>query len=480
MSVLESLPVSTSAHEPTNPTDNPSTDSAARLRALPSVDRVLADPALHDAIDSLPRPEVADAVRSVMQRSRSLLVRGADAPVEAEAIARGAAQALSHRLQPSLRHVINATGVVIHTNLGRAPVSDATELAMASAAAGYSNLEYDLPSGLRGARSDHLDSLLRSATGAEAGFAVNNNAAALYFALNAHCTNREVIVSRGQAVEIGGGFRIPDVLRLSGARLVEVGTTNRSRASDYADAVSERTAAILRVHTSNFRILGFTEEPSLEELRQVADQAGIMLIDDVGSGCLLDTRQFGLTYEPRPQDSIEAGADIVMFSGDKLLGGPQAGIIVGRRQAIDPLKRHPLMRVLRLDKAAIAGLAATLQHYVSQEALEAIPVWRMIAAQMDELHARASRWRNALGAGQLELSESPIGGGSLPAETRETCIWSLAHPHPTQAARLLRENDPPIIARVENDRLVLDPRTVLPGEDEHIVAALRKLVGAAS
>ncbi len=452
----------------------------ARLRALPSVDQVLTDPALRDTVDLLPRAEVTDAVRSVIQRSRALLVRGEDASVDVGELAELAAQSLRGRLQPSLRRVINATGVVVHTNLGRAPVSDTTELAMSSVATGYSNLEFDLNSGLRGSRADHLDGLLRSATGAETGIAVNNNAAALYFALNAHCSGREVIVSRGQAVEIGGGFRIPDVLRMSGARLVEVGTTNRSHASDYADAVTEDTAAILRVHSSNFRIVGFTAEPSLHELRQVADQAGVMLIDDVGSGCLLDTRQFDLAYEPRPQDSIDAGADLVLFSGDKLLGGPQAGIIVGSRQAIDPLRRHPLMRVLRPDKAAIAGLGATLQHYVSGEALDAIPVWRMIAADMDELHERATRWRNAVGAGNLEPSESPIGGGSLPAETRPTCVWSLADSHPTRLARLLRESDPPIVARVEHDRLVLDPRTVLPDEDEYVIEALRRMVGAAS
>lgn len=468
--------MSTSAHEPHDPTTGP----VGRLRELPSVDSVLADPALRDAIDLLPRDEVTEAVRSVVQRSRALLVRGGDAPVDVGDIAELAARSLGSRLQPSLRRVINATGVVVHTNLGRAPVSDATELAMSSVATGYSNLEFDLSSGRRGSRTDHLDGLLCSATGAETGIAVNNNAAALYFALNAHCSGREVMVSRGQSVEIGGGFRIPDVLRMSGARLVDVGTTNRSHASDYADAITENTAAILRVHSSNFRIVGFTAEPSLQELRQVADQAGVMLIDDVGSGCLLDTRQFGLAYEPRPQESVDAGADLVLFSGDKLLGGPQAGLIVGSRQAIDPLRRHPLMRVLRPDKAAIAGLAATLQHYVSGEALDAIPVWRMIAAEMDELHARAVRWRDAVGAGNLELSESPIGGGSLPTETRVTCVWSLADPHPSKLARLLRENDPPLIARVENDSLVLDPRTVLPSEDDFVIDALRRLVGAAS
>ncbi len=468
--------MSNTAHQPT--------DRAARLRALPSVDRVLAQPPLADALDRLPRADVTDAVRQAIEDARTALIADRDDPIDAAELARLAADSLTALLRPSLRPVINATGVVIHTNLGRAPVSEAAELAMSRAASGYSNLEYELDAGSRGSRSDHLESLLRAVSGAEAGIAVNNNAAALYFVLNAHgaahAPVNEVIVSRGQAVEIGGGFRIPDVLRQSGARLVEVGATNRTRARDYADAVGERTAAILRVHSSNFRMVGFTEEPSVAELRQVADEAGVLLIDDVGSGCLLDTRQFGLSYEPRPQDSVSAGADLVLFSGDKLLGGPQAGLIVGTRESIDPLRRHPLMRALRLDKAAIAGLAATLHHYVGGEAVEEVPIWRMIAAEVEDLHARAGSWRDALGAGELEPAESPIGGGSLPGETRPTCVWSLANPHPSEAARQLRLNDPPIVARVERDRLVLDPRTVLPGQDADVIDALRGVIGAAS
>ncbi len=492
---------------------------ADRLRLLPGVDRLLAEPALVELLNLLPRETVVDAARAAIARSRAALLDGVDssmldapvgapgdapvdAPDDARQIAADVADALRARLRPSLRRVINATGVVLHTNLGRAPVSDAAQRAMAAVAAGYSNLEYDLERGRRGSRADHLDALLASVTGAETGIAVNNNAAALYLALSAHCGRRparprslagdmrpaspmrpmrdardvrDVIVSRGQAVEIGGGFRIPDVLRSAGARLVEVGTTNRTRAADYADALTDRTAAILRVHSSNFRIIGFASEPALDELRRVADRAGALLIDDVGSGCLLDTRQFGLRYEPRPQDSIAAGADLVMFSGDKLLGGPQAGIIVGRRAAVEPLRAHPLMRVLRPDKAAIAGLAATLRHYFVGEAVEAVPVWRMIAADESELRHRAARWRDALGAGRLDTAESPIGGGSLPGEARPTTVWSLPHPHPSRAAAALRRGEPPIIARVERDRLVLDPRAVLPDQDEQVIAALSRL-----
>ena len=460
---------------------NERADLSDRLRSLPSVDRVLSESALHEAHGRWPRQQVVEAVRAQIDLARSQIRNGGEASIAAVDIADSAWRALEAGLRPSLRRVINATGVVIHTNLGRAPVSEAAARAMSEAAGGYSNLEYDLDRGERGSRANHLESLLQALTGAEAGIAVNNNAAALYLTMAAYCHGREVIVSRGQAVEIGGGFRIPDVLRDAGATLVEVGTTNRTRASDYAAAMSRDTAAILRVHSSNFRIVGFTEEPSLAELREVAEQNAnwvpTLLIDDVGSGCLLDTREFGLAYEPRPQDSIEAGADLVLFSGDKLLGGPQAGLLVGKRAAVDRLRSHPLMRVLRPDKAAIAGLSATLQHYLLGEAVEAVPVWRMIAAQPEDLRKRAEMWRSSVGAGEVESSDSAIGGGSLPAETRPTFAWTLDHPRPTEAARALRERETPVIARVEHDRLILDPRTVLPDEDSAVIEALRQLVG---
>ncbi|MCY3571391.1 MAG: L-seryl-tRNA(Sec) selenium transferase [Chloroflexi bacterium] len=463
-----------------NPSDTPS-DLSHKLRSLPSVDRVLSEPALSAALEQWPRSQVVDAVRAELDSARALLGNGAATALAPADIAESARHALNGQLQPSLRRVINATGVIIHTNLGRAPVSEAAARAMSEAAAGYSNLEYDLDAGERGSRANHLESLLQSLTGAEAGVAVNNNAAALYFVMAAFCASREVLVSRGQAVEIGGGFRIPDVLRDAGATLVEVGTTNRTRASDYAAVMHSDTAAILRVHSSNFRIVGFTEEPSLAELRKVTDRntRGLptLLIDDVGSGCLLDTRQFGLAYEPRPQDSIDAGADLVLFSGDKLLGGPQAGLIIGKQAAVNRLRSHPLMRVLRLDKAAIAGLSVTLQHYLLGEAVETVPIWRMIAADAEQLRERAEQWRAAIGVGEIEPSASAIGGGSLPAETRPTFVWTLTHQHPTNAARQLRDRAVPIITRVEHDRLVLDPRTVLPGEDAEVIAALQQLAG---
>ena len=447
----------------------------AALRSLPSVDSVLAQPALEPALAAMPRAVVVDAVRAEIAEARRVLRNGAPpaaAPPAAE-VASAAAGVLRAAAERPLRPVINATGVVVHTNLGRAPLSDAALQAVSEISAGYSNLEYDLESGTRGSRLRHVDWLLRSLTGAQASLVVNNNAAALLLALSAHARNREVIVSRGQAVEIGGGFRIPDVLRQSGARLVEVGTTNRTRVSDYADAATPETAAILRVHTSNFRIVGFTESPTLQELRAAADQSGSLLIDDIGSGCLLDTAKYGLAPEPTPQDSIAAGSDLVMFSGDKLLGGPQAGIIVGRESAIAPLRNHPLMRVLRPDKAALAGLIATLEAYLAGTAEQDIPVWRMIAADPEEIAQRAVNWASAAELGEIYPDQSPIGGGSLPGETRPTHCWSPKHIDPLAAAAALRDCDPAIIARVHRGRLFLDPRTVLPGQDAHLISTVR-------
>ncbi len=458
-------------------------DLSAALRQLPSVDRLLSDPALSELRARLPHDLCVAAVRDALAQARAEIQAGRNPVPTAETLARQTAATLERRYGRSLRSVVNATGVVIHTNLGRAPLSQAATQAMTQAAAAYSNLEFELSTGTRGSRATHLDSLLTAATGAEAGIAVNNNAAALYFVMSVFAAGRDLIVSRGQAVEIGGGFRIPDVIRQSGARLVEVGTTNRTRAQDYRDALSDETAALLRVHSSNFRIIGFVEETTVAELRAVADDhetqtaSPPLLIDDVGSGCLLDTRNYGLAYEPRPQDSVAAGADLVLFSGDKLLGGPQAGIIVGRESAIAPLRRHPLMRALRPDKTTIAGLAATLEHYLAGEAETQIPIWQMIAAEPATLRKRAESWQATLGAGQVSQSESAIGGGSLPGETRPTWVWSIRREHPSKFAEALRRSNPPVIARVTDDQILLDPRTVLPGQDQLVIAALRAALG---
>ena len=322
--------------------------------------------------------------------------------------------------------------------------------------------------------------------------AVNNNAAAVLLALSALATGqaaletgREVVISRSQLVEIGGGFRIPDVMAQSGCRLAEVGTTNRTYLRDYEAAITEDTAALMRVHSSNFKIVGFTASVTLEELAQLARDRGLVLIDDLGSGCLLDTTQFGLPPEPTPRDSIAAGADIALFSGDKLLGGPQAGIIAGKREAVEKLRRHPLARALRMDKASIAALAATFNHYLKDEALEKIPVWRMIATPLDAVARRAKRWARAAGDGAPSDSvniidgRSLIGGGSLPEEGLPTKLLAIRGEADTLARRL-REHETPVIARIERDTVLLDPRTVHPREDKIVVAALRAALDEAT
>jgi L-seryl-tRNA(Ser) seleniumtransferase len=437
-------------------------------RALPSVDRLLAHPRVAGLVGTHARPAVADAARRALAAARA--ARRVPSPDD---LAHATLVELRQAERPSLRTLVNATGVIIQTNLGRAPVSDEAARAMAEIASGYSNLEYELDAGARGSRVVHLESLLRDVTGAEAGLAVNNNASAILLALTALARGREVVIARGQLVEIGGGFRVPDVMVQSGASLVEVGTTNRTYARDYVDAITPATAALLRVHASNFRVVGFTHEATLAELSRVAHDRDLPLIDDLGSGSLLDTAAYGLAHEPTVQESIDAGADVVCFSGDKLIGGPQAGILVGRKSAVDALKRHPLARAVRLDKASIAGLEATLRHYVRGQATEKVPVWRMIAAPIDALAARAEAWRAALvGAGidaEVVDARSAVGGGSLPGETLPTRALAVtAGDSADGLARRLRLADPPLVARIERDRVIVDPRTVFPEQDQTV------------
>jgi L-seryl-tRNA(Ser) seleniumtransferase len=444
-------------------------------RSLPSVDRVLSEPALA-ALEGVPRELLAEFVREAIARARQLAGEGRPPP-DAAALAAAVARTAAALQQGTLTPAINATGVIIHTNLGRAPLSRATRAAMEAVSRGYSNLEFDLDSGERGSRFSHLDGLLQRVTGAQAGIAVNNNASAALLALTALAAGREVIISRSQAVEIGGGFRIPDVMRQSGARLVEVGTTNRTYLRDFAEAIGPDTAAILRVHSSNFRIIGFTAFPDLTELAALAHDRGVLLLDDVGSGCLLPVEPYGLAHEPTVQESVAGGADVTFFSGDKLLGGPQAGVVVGRRELVQRLRGHPLARAVRMDKASIAGLAATLLHYLRGEALAEIPVWRMIATPLGSLEERASAWAEALGPGATTApGRSVVGGGSLPEETLPTVLLALRPRSPSEAAARLRRHQPPVVSRIERDRLLLDPRTVAPDEDSALVEAVRACV----
>jgi L-seryl-tRNA(Ser) seleniumtransferase len=331
-------------------------------------------------------------------------------------------------------------------------------------AAGYSNLEYDLEAGSRGSRYLHVEALLCHLTGAEAALVVNNNAGAVFLVLAALAKGREVIVSRGQLVEIGGGFRIPDVMRQSGARLVEVGTTNRTHPKDFREAWSAKTGLLLRVHSSNFKQIGFTAEVTLEQMVALCHEMGVPVLDDLGSGSLLDTTRYGLAPEPMVQQSVAAGADLTTFSGDKLLGGPQAGVIVGREELVAKLRRHPLVRALRVDKGTLAALQATLLHYLRGEAEQEVPVWRMIALPLEMLSARAAAWAaemHSLGISATVVpAASTVGGGSLPGETLPTRALALSHPFPNKLAAALRSGDPPVIVRISEGRVLLDPRTV--------------------
>jgi L-seryl-tRNA(Ser) seleniumtransferase len=374
--------------------------------------------------------------------------------------------------------VINATGVILHTNLGRAPLSAAALQAVQQVSLGYSNLEFDLEGGKRGSRLIHAEALLVRLTGAEAALVVNNNAGAVLLALSALAARRAVVIARSQLVEIGGGFRVPDVMKQSRARLLEVGATNRVHLSDYESALEEKPALFLRAHRSNFRILGFTSEPGLDEIAQVAHGAGLPLVDDLGSGSLLDTARYGLGHEPMVQESLSAGADLVCFSGDKLLGGPQAGILVGKASLVARLRKHPLARALRADKLCLAALNATLLHYLKDEAEREIPIWRMIALKPEQIKARAEGWVTALGRGEVIPGESTVGGGSLPGETLPTWLLALDLPSPNRTLARLRRCNPPIIARTQDDRVVLDPRTVLGEQESSILFELEKVMGS--
>ncbi|MEJ5202638.1 MAG: L-seryl-tRNA(Sec) selenium transferase, partial [Anaerolineales bacterium] len=388
-----------------------------------------------------------------------------------------AEQKLEAWLELTLVPVINATGVILHTNLGRAPLSRSALQAIRGMSAGYCSLEYRLNTGQRGERSEHVETLIKMLTGAEAALVVNNNAGAILLALSALARRRQVIVSRTQLVAIGGGFRVPEIMRQSGARLVEVGTTNQVRLEDYKEALRDSTALLLHVHHSNFKIIGFMEEPSLSDLVELGKRYEIPVIDDLGSGALLDTARFGLAHEPMVQESLAAGAELVCFSGDKLLGGPQSGILVGRAELIQKIKRHPLARPLRADKLCLAALSATLLHYLKDEAEREIPVWQMITATPEELKARATHWKNILQAGEVIPGESTIGGGSLPGETLPTFLLALSVSHPALFLKRLREVKPPIIARILDNRVVLDPRTVTPDQEGALLVGLQNALG---
>ena len=452
------------------------------LRQLPSVEALLQSAGADGLTERYGRAALTDALRDTLADLRARIQAGEAADSDAQAVLDATAVRLHTDFMPSLRPVINATGIILHTNLGRAPLSDAALAAVQAVGSGYSTLEYDLTSGKRGSRLVHAETLICAVTGAEAALVVNNNAAALVLLLSALARGKGVILSRGQLVEIGGGFRVPEVMEQSGAVLIEVGTTNRTRPADYERAVIAHAGSatppvmLMRAHASNFKQIGFTESASIEELAEIAHRHQLLLVDDIGSGALLDTAPFGLDPEPKVQDSLQAGADLVAFSGDKLLGGPQAGILAGKRALIDQLKRHPLARALRADKLCLAALTATLDHYRRGEAIEQVPVWRMIAMPLAEIEARARAWADALGAdANVIASKSMVGGGSLPGAALPSSVLALTTDNADEMAGRLRAADKPVIARIHEGRLLFDPRTVLPNQDQALLAAVREV-----
>ncbi len=453
------------------------------LRELPSVEQLLQ---AHDAqalIETYGRPATLEAIRTTLGEIRAQHTAQDSLP-QRQGILSLAKEKLAQWNKPTLVAVINASGVVLHTNLGRAPLSQAAVAALQAVASGYSTLEYDLEQGKRGSRLVHAENLLVRITGAESAMVVNNNAAAVLLALMALARRKRVIISRTQLVEIGGGFRVPEVMSQSGARLVEVGATNRVHLSDYEEALQEPAAMVLHAHHSNFKIIGFTSEPELADVASAAHRQGALMVDDLGSGALIDTACYGLGHEPTVQESLAAGADLVCFSGDKLLGGPQAGIIAGRSELVAKLKRHPLARALRADKLCLAALSATLLHYLKGDAEKQVPVWRMISAAVPSLNERARIWQASLEELPVETAVIPglstVGGGSLPGETLPTVLLALRINRPDRFLARLRKASPPVIARVEDDQVVLDPRTVLPEQDEVLLAALRGVLAPQS
>jgi L-seryl-tRNA(Ser) seleniumtransferase len=456
------------------------------LRRLPAVAAVLEDEALQESVRARGHDAVVRAVRAAIEEARGGLLAGKELSADAASLALRSLKLLEED-RPRLRPVLNATGILLHTGLGRAPLAQEAIAAVVSVAGGYCNLELDLDEGQRGRRTTCVERLLCELTGAEAATAVNNNAGATVLALRALASGKEVIVSRGQLVEIGGGFRLPEILELSGARLREVGTTNKTRLQDYQRAIGPLTGAILRVHRSNFRIVGFTEEPELVELARLALDHGLFAIDDVGSGAIEPGLPAGVGDEPTVKDGLAAGADVVMFSGDKLLGGPQSGIIVGRRDAIRRIETDPLFRALRLDKMTLAALEATLRLMSDpRRATARIPLWRMAAQEESALARRASTLASAIQAlpgvsATVVPAESFLGGGSAPLQAIPTSAVAIAAPFPppfdseTALARALRRGDPPVIARIQNGQVLLDLRTIPEERDPDVLDAVLKV-----
>ncbi len=442
------------------------------LRALPSVNKVLEQPQVQALIGHYGRDLVTDQIRKLQESIRQSQAKlTPDLPFILDELENLLGQFDTIRTQK----LINATGVILHTNLGRAPLCRAALEAITTQVSSYQTLEFDLESGKRGHRGEAAETLLTHLSSAQAALVVNNNASAMLLTLTALLKNKPVAISRSEMVEIGGGFRMPEVFRQSGAKLMEVGTTNRVRLSDYQEAINEGAKALLAVHPSNYKITGFTESPALDEITALAKSAGIFSIYDLGSGALLDTSQFGLAHEPTVQEALAAGFDLVCFSGDKLLGGPQSGIVLGRADLVTKLKKHQLMRPLRADKLCLVALEATLRQYLYGRAPTEIPVWQMLSRSELSICKQAKYLQSQLGVGELIPGFSTVGGGSLPGETLPTTLLSFSS-MPQRMLKLLRQANPAVIGRIENDRLLIDPRTIQPDEEEALLLALQKVL----
>jgi L-seryl-tRNA(Ser) seleniumtransferase len=449
-----------------------------KLRGLPSVEQLLQTHLAAELIASFGRPLTLQAIRQSLEIVRKRASKASDTTLPSrEGLLDQAAALLQEWTTPRLMTVINATGVILHTNLGRAPLCANAITAMEAASRSYANLEFDLRTGKRGSRMVHVEKLLQQLTGAEAAMVVNNNAAAVLLVLSALASRKRVVIPRSQLVEIGGGFRVPDVMKQSGAKLVEIGATNKVRLSDFEEALTEPAAMVLHAHRSNFKMIGFTEEPELNGVVKLAHEHKVLFVDDLGSGSLLATERFGLAHEPTVQESLKAGADLVCFSGDKLLGGPQAGIILGTADLVEKIGKHPLARALRADKLCLAALAATLLHYLKDDAEFQIPIWRMISMTPEQIRQTSTRWVKKIGQGEVVPSESTVGGGSLPGESMPSFVLSLAIKSPEKFMEKLHLQQPPIIARTENDHVLLDPRTVLPEQEGALLVGLLNALG---
>ena len=449
------------------------------LSHIPSVEKILNDNRIIDLLEKYSRDSIIKLIRIELEVIRQRIV-DSNLEFNYEVLIDNLINKANNLWLNEIKNVINATGVILHTNLGRAPLSSDAADSVREISLSYSDLEFSIKSAKRGSRQEIVSDILCNLTGAESAFVVNNNASAVFLTILALCENKDVIVSRGEAVEIGGGFRIPDIISNSSANLVEIGTTNKTYVHDYETAINDKSGCILMVHTSNFKITGFTHSADISDLVKLSSSKGLPIIQDLGSGTLIDTRDFNLDYEPTIQDSIKSGIDLVLFSGDKLLGGPQAGIIVGKKKYLDLIKKHPIARAIRIDKLNLTALSSTLLHYIKGEAIDKIPVWKMISADIESLKARVIDWQNKITIeSNIIEGQSTIGGGSLPGQILPTYLLSISGLKidcgVNEFFNKLLNNKFPIVARIEKNNIIFDPRTVLGDEDSKLIDGINSV-----